>query len=168
MALPKKLKDFNLFGDGNNWQGQIAEITLPELARKLEDYRAGGMDGTVQIDQGMEAITMEWTSAGLIDGVFDGFGAPINNNMLRFTGSYERDDDGSVAVVEIVVRGRHSKIAMGTAKAGDDNSIAVTTNASYYKLTIDGKEIIEVDVLGYIFKVNGVDRLAERRKALGI
>lgn len=168
MALPKKLKDFNLFGNGGNWQGQIAEITLPELARKTEDYRAAGMDGSVKIDQGMEPIVMEWTSAGLIEAIFNGFGGALSKQMLRFVGSYERDDDGSTVAVEIVVRGRHNKIAMGSAKAGDDNSIAITTDASYYKLSIAGKVVIEVDVPGMIFKVNNVDMLAQRRKALGL
>ena len=38
MALPHILKDFNLFGDGNNWQGQIPSLTLPELARRMVEY----------------------------------------------------------------------------------------------------------------------------------
>ena len=48
MALPHILKDFNLFGDGNNWQGQIPELTLPELARRMVEYEGGGMDGRLK------------------------------------------------------------------------------------------------------------------------
>ncbi len=40
MALPKILKDFNLFGDGNNWQGQINTISLPEMTRRMVEYEA--------------------------------------------------------------------------------------------------------------------------------
>ena len=57
---------------------------------------------------------------------------------------------------------------MGTAKAGDDNTIKAVTSLSYYKLTIGGATVIEIDVPGYVFMVNGVDRLAEKRQALGL
>lgn len=169
MALPKKLKNFNLFGDGESWQGQIAEIALPDLVRKVEEYRGGGMDGSVEIDMGQEAITFEWTPAGLIDSVFDGFGhSSIDGKILRFAGAYIRDDTDETVAVEIVIRGRHKQISMGTAKAGDDNTLPVTTSVAYYKLSIDGKEVIEIDVPGFIFKVNGEDRLAAQRSAMGL
>lgn len=169
MALPKKLRDFNLFGDGDNWQGQISEIVLPKLVRKMEEWRGGGMDLAIEIDMGMEKIEFEWTAGGLVEAVFDGFGASkFDNNMLRFTGAYIRDDTDETSSVEIVVRGRHREIDMGTAKSGDNNEMKVITTCSYYKLTIDGKEIIEIDGPGMVFKVNGNDRLATRRQALGL
>ena len=169
MALPKKLKHFNLFGDGNNWQGQIASLTLPTLARNMEEYRGAGMDAPVDIDQGMEKITFEWTAGGLIERVFDGFGvSQVDGRMLRFVGSYVGDDTGAVSSVEVVVRGRHQQIGMGDAEAGSDNQISITTTCSYYKLVIDGETVIEIDVPGFVFFVRGEDRMAEIRNALGI
>lgn len=169
MALPKKLKNFNLFGDGESWQGQIAEITLPDLVRKVEEYRGAGMDGSVEIDMGQEAMSFEWTPAGLIESIFDGFGhSELDGKMLRFAGAYVRDDTADTVAVEIVIRGRHKQISMGTAKAGDDNTTPITTSVSYYKLTIDGKDVIEIDVPGFVFLVNGTDRLAAQRAAMGV
>ncbi|MDN3562120.1 phage major tail tube protein [Vreelandella neptunia] len=170
MALPNILKDFNLFGDGNNWQGQIPELTLPELARRMVEYEGGGMDGPIEVDHGQELMTFEWTAGGLIvDGLFDTFGSPVHDAaMLRFTGSYESDEDGGIIPVEIVVRGRHKTIAMGDASKGDNNTQSITTTLSYYKLVVDGEDIIERDVPGYVFTVRGVDRMAQRRRALGL
>jgi len=169
MALPKKLKDFNLFGDGNNWQGQIAELNIPKLARKMEEYSGGGMDGVIDIDVGGEKIEFEWTAAGLIEEIFDGFGtSKLDNNQLRFAGAYIRDDTEDTVSVEVIVRGRHKEIDMGTAKPANDNTIKVTTTCVYYKLIINGVEIIEIDVLGYAFNVKGKDRLAKKREAIGL
>ena len=67
MGMPKKLKDFNLFDNGNSYRGQVTEITLPKLSRKMEEYRAGGMTGPVSVDFGNEAITLEWTAGGITD-----------------------------------------------------------------------------------------------------
>lgn len=169
MALPKKLRNFNLFGDGASWQGQIAEVALPKLARVVEDYRGGGMDGAVELDVGQEKIEFEWTAAGLIVEIFDGYGASrLDNNMLRFAGAYFSESDGDTTAVEIVVRGRHREIDMGTAKNGENNEIKVITSCSYYKLIIDGEEVLEIDLPGYVFKVRGEDRLADRRAAIGL
>ena len=52
MALPKKLKYFNMFFDGDNYFGMVPEITPAKLTRKTEDYQAGGMPGSVAVDLG--------------------------------------------------------------------------------------------------------------------
>lgn len=167
--LPKKLKNFNLFGDGNNWQGQVPTLTLPELGRNMEEYRGGGMDGPVEIDMGQNLIELQWTAAGMIADIFNDYGTPIHDaSLLRFTGSYESDETGEVMATEVVVRGRHKTIAMGDVEAGGQNQIQTTTTCSYYKLTVGGTELIEIDLPGMVFKVRGVDRLAERRTALGL
>lgn len=169
MALPRIMKDFNLFGDGHNWQGLIPTLTLPELSRRMVEYEGGGMEGPIEVDLGQEMISFEWTPGGLLPEIFDSYGSPIHSAaMLRFVGSYESDEDGEVKHVEIVVRGRHKTIGMGEASKGDANTQSVTTTCSYYKLTIDGEDKIEIDLPGYVFMVNGKDRLAERRKALGL
>lgn len=167
--LPKILKDFNLFGDGNNWQGQIPSLTLPELARRMVEYEGGGMDGPIEVDQGAQLQEFQWTAGGMIVDIFDTFGSPIHDAaLLRMTGSYESDEDGTTIPVEIVVRGRHKTIAMGEASKGDNNQIQVTTTVSYYKLTVDGEEIIERDVPGMVFRVRGENRYADRRQNLGL
>lgn len=169
MALPHILKDFNLFGDGNNYQGQIPELTLPELARRMVEYEGGGMDGPIEVDHGNELQEFEWTAGGMIVDIFDTYGSPIHDAaMLRMTGSYESDEDGGTIPVEIVMRGRHKTISMGDASKGDNNQISVTTTLSYFKLVVDGEDVIERDVPGYVFNVRGTDRLAERRQNLGL
>nr|EIU3915752.1 phage major tail tube protein [Pseudomonas aeruginosa] len=39
---------------------------------------------------------------------------------------------------------------------------------TYYKLSVDGEVLIEIDLLNFVYIVDGDDRLAEHRKALGI
>lgn len=169
MALPKKLKNFNLFGNGDNWQGQIASLTLPPMVRQMEEFRGGGMNMPVDIDHGMEKMEFQWTPAGIIPGLFDNFGtSQLDSDMLRFAGSYQRDDTGETLAVEIVVRGRHREITMGDAEPGSDNTLGVTTTLSYYKLTIGGEEVVEIDAVGMVERIRGVDRLAEHRRNIGL
>lgn len=169
MALPRKLKNMNLFNDGESYLGQIVEVTLPKLARNMEDYRAGGMNGPVKIDNGQEALELEWTCGGLMRPVLGQYGLVRHDGVqLRFAGAYQRDDTGDTDAVEVVIRGRHMEIDMGKAKPGDDTEFTVKTAASYYKLTINGNTVIEIDLINMVEIVEGVDRLAEQRRAIGL
>ncbi len=38
---------------------------------------------------------------------------------------------------------------------------------TYYATYIDGKKVLEIDILNFIYYVNGVDYLEDVRKALG-
>lgn len=169
MGLPRTLKNCNVFNEGQSYMGVIAEVALPKLGRKMEAYRGGGMDGEVDLDLGQQKLEIELSCAGIMEQVFDQYGITnASGVMLRFAGAYQRDDTGVVDAVEVVVRGRHTEIDMGKAKPGDKTEFKVKSSLTYYKLTINGTEKIEIDVLNMIFKVNGVDRLAEQRKAIGL
>ncbi|TDL95673.1 phage major tail tube protein [Stutzerimonas stutzeri ATCC 17588 = LMG 11199] len=171
MALPKKLKHMNLFNDGTSYVGQSKSVTLPTLTRKLEAWRGAGMDGQVKVDlgHGDDGIQLEWTLGGYDLTVLRQFGAvKADGVMLRWAGSVQRDDTGEVSAVEVVVRGRHEEIDFGDSEAGEDTEHSITTTCTYYKLTIDGNEEIEIDLLNFVFKVNGKDMLAEHRKAIGL
>ena len=169
MGMHKKLKVFNLFDSGNSYRGEVEEITLPKLSRKMEEYRAAGMTGPVSVDLGNEAITLEWTAGGLLLDALLQYGARSHNaTQLRFAGAYEDDDDGTVSAVEIVVRGLHKEIDMGNAKNGDDTKQKYTTTCSYYKLTIDNKPIYEFDFINGVEKIGGKDTNTSIRRAIGL
>ncbi|WP_151710571.1 phage major tail tube protein [Acinetobacter brisouii] len=171
MAIPKKLKLMNLYNEGNSYLGQIGEVTLPKLGRKLENWRGGGLNGNVKVDLGLsdDALELTWKLGGLDPLVLQQFGAQTVGAIgLRFSGSYQRDDTNETTAVELVVRGRHEEIDFGNAKAGDDTETTIKTICSYYKLSIDGETVIEIDIPGIKEVVNGVDLLEKHRQNIGL
>ena len=171
MAMPRKLKNLNLFNEGNSYVGVVKSVTLPTLGRKMEAFRGGGMNGPVKADLGMsdDGIQFEWKTGGLDLISLRQFGAVNASSVaLRFSGPYQQDDTGETSNVEVVVRGRHETIEMGDAQPGEDTEHSMTTTCSYYKLTVDGEEIIEIDLLNFVEKVNGVDMLEKHRTGMGI
>ena len=171
MALPRKLKNLNLFNDANSYVGVVKSVTLPPLGRKMESYRGGGMNGPVKADLGFsdDGIQFEWKTGGLDLIALRQFGAVNASGIaLRFAGAFQQDDTGDVSAVEVVMRGRHETIEMGDNQPGEDTEHSITTTCSYYKLIVDNEEIIEIDLLNFIEKVNGVDMLEKQRAAIGI
>ncbi|KAF1719799.1 phage major tail tube protein [Pseudoxanthomonas wuyuanensis] len=168
MSLPRKLKNFNMFGDGESYLGQVASVKLPVLTRAMEEYRGGGMNGPIKIDMGQNGLEIESKFGGFMRSVLRQYGVTRHNGVqLRYAGAYQRDDTGAVDAVEVVMRGRHEEIDMGDAKAGDDTEFTVKTACSYYKLSVNGVVEIEIDLVNMIEIVGGVDRLSEQRRAVG-
>lgn len=168
MALPRKLKNFNFSVDGTSYLGETTEVTQPKLALKLEAYRSGGMQGEVDVNQGIEKLELEFKMGGHEPNLIALLGGAISGNLFRFQGAYQRDDTDEVDAVEIVCRGRLSEIDEGSSKAGDDTEHSYKASLTYYKKVVNGKDIVEIDMLNQIFMVDGKDRLAEIRAAMGL
>jgi len=167
--LPKILKNFNVFVDGRGYAGRIDEISLPKLAIKTEEYRAGGMDIPVSIDMGMEKLESELTFAEYDSELFRLFGL-INNNAVSLTlrGGLQGNGNSEAESVVVNLRGLFKELDFGSWKPAEKATLKCIIAANYYKLTIDGKELIEIDAENMIRKIDGVDQMASMRTALGI
>jgi len=171
MALPRKLKHLNMFADGDNWIGKAEDFTPAKLTRKFEKYRGGGMPGAVDIDMGLDdgALDVDFTVGGYEVDLVRKMGKEKHDGvMIRFTGSFQRDDTGEVQAVDILVRGRIKELDRGTYKTGDNSQTKVPMTCTYYKETVDGEVIAEIDTVNFIEIIDGEDRLAAHRKAIGL
>jgi len=155
MGLPRKLKNFDTFQNGESFIGQVNSITLPKLARKMDEIRPGGLDSSVKVDMGGEALELSFAAAGYL------------RSALRWAGAYQAEDTGFYQAVEIVGRGRYSEIDRGDAKTGESSETKFTMPLVYYKESVDGVVLFEIDVLNNVFIVDGFDILAAQRAAMG-
>ena len=169
MGLPRKIKNFALFNEGLSYLGEVDEVTLPKLTRKTEDWQAGGMAGPIKADMGMEGLELEWKAGGILRDVLTQWGAIKHDAVgLRFAAALQSDDSEEIQALEVVVRGRHTEIDQGKAKAGDKTEFTVKSALSYYKLSIDNEVLIEIDLVNMVEVVDGIDRLEGVRNALGV
>lgn len=169
MALPRELKNFNLFIDGVGHAGRVPELKLPKLARKMEEFRAGGMDGPVELDRGMEVMAGEFTVAEYSEAVLKQHGVTeINGVKLRFRGAAHSDQTGATDTHEVVMHGRYKEIDLEAAKPGEGGPMKIAYTLSYFKWTINGEEAYEIDQTGMVYRVFGEDRLAQQREALAL
>ncbi|WP_320179669.1 phage major tail tube protein [Roseovarius pacificus] len=168
MAARDVLKNLNLFVDGRGYAGQLDEYNPPDLTLSTEDYRGGGMDAPVAIEMGQEPLE---TSFALIAydadalstwGVAEGSSVP-----LTVRGALE-SYDGTVKPVVHRMRGKITSISRGTWAPGQKPTLTITMRPDYYQEVHNGTILHEIDVENMIRVVNGVDRLAAQRAALGL
>ena len=168
IQYPRVLKNMNLFVDGRGYAGRVDEIELPKLTLKTEEHRAGGMDVPVEIDLGMEKLETSLTIADYDPDVFKLFGLlDRQDTPVTVRGAIQRQGEAAQPVV-VSLRGGWKEIDSGTWKPGDKSTLKVSAALNYFKLTIAGEEVVEVDAKNLVRKVGGVDQMSEIRKAVGL
>lgn len=167
MAQAKKLKNMNLYLNGGGMLGVVSEVTLPKVAAKMEASRYGGNLGESDYFMGVEKLELTYKAGGFFHEALANFGAAkLGKDLLRWSGPVQDDSTGEVSVYEAVTRGNHAEIDMGTAKVGEGGETSMKVSCTYYKLSIDGQDIIEIDMLSGLLVVNGVDQTAAIRNAI--
>lgn len=170
MGFPRKLKQMMMYVDGRGYAGETVSVTLPNLARKLEGYRGGGMARPAKIDMGgSDDLDVEHSYGGPMRDIIRQYGAAgMAGVQLRFAGTYQDDSTGVIHECEIVLSGRHEEIDRGEQKPGEAGEFKVKTACVYYKETWDGEVDVEIDIINSIEIVGGVDLMAEHRAGLGL
>lgn len=168
MNLPDKLKHFNLFVDGDNYIGTVSEIEPPKFTRKMEEYRGGGMLAPIKTDHGLELMEISLTMGGFVAGLVKKMGLCEHDGVrLRLVGSFASDSGCQAKALEIMVSGRFEEIELPAMKSGEDSESKFKAPLSYVKITYDGKELCEIDIMNMIERWDGKDRLEQHRKNIG-
>lgn len=169
MAIPKKLRLFTLFVDGENYIGKVPSVTLPKITRKTEDYQGGGMIGAAAVDLGLDggALDASMVVGGVVEELILKYGGDIDGLRMRFAG--EIYSGGTSSLLEVEMRGRLTEIDGGESKQGDDTNHTYAIKNTYYKLSVDDKPLLEFDLLNFIYKRNGQNLYPDRIiSALGL
>lgn len=166
--IPKVLKNFNLFVDGYGFAGRVDEVTPPKLAIKSDEYQAGGMDAPADIDMGMEKLEANFSVFEHDPVIYRQFGLLDGTQVdIKFRGA-QQGSDGVVVPMVATIRGLYKELDGGNWKAGEKGSLKATISCRYYKLEIDGKSVVEIDVDNMKRIINGTDQLAAMRTAIGL
>lgn len=165
---PQTLYNTNLFVDGVSFAGDVPSLTLPKLTLKTEEYRGGGMDGGVDREFGLERMEASFSTNGVRREVLRLFGLADGEGFNGvFRGAY-RDQSGRTTRVVATLRGLLKEIDGGEWKPGSLAEFKYSVGVSYYRFEIDGRVMYEIDPIGCVRVIDGVDQLADVRAALGM
>lgn len=164
--LPETLKSYTAFVDGRGKLGRLGGGQLPTVSINTEEYRDGGMDGTDDLDLGINKLEWSLTFNELDRDALKAVGTRGLPITLRGSMEGEGPNAPKVPVVATL-----SGLTTGAEPGawGDPGKTELTMNgtASYYRLTIGGEEIYEIDIINNVRRVGGVDQLAQRMRNLG-
>jgi phage major tail tube protein len=168
MKMPKVLKGFNIFVDGENQYGVTVDVTRPKIARKTEDYTPGGAMTEMTVVHGFEKLELEITSKGYDADMLKSMSSSIAGKLIRYQGALQEEDGESYRVLRGEARGRVIEADPGGDKQGEGGEHKFKIALVYWKETLDGEPIVEIDVIGNKASFGGKDEREGLRAALGI
>lgn len=166
---PSIVKNFNMFVQGRGMAGLCDEAEVPELVEKTEEHRGGGMDGTAEVGMGQEAMRAKYTFAEVNPDLLKLWGVSNGNTarlILRATS--QREDETATTAHVYEMHGAIRNMKIGSFKAGDKTTVEFEQSVNYFRVSLAGEDLIEIDVVNMIRIVGGVDQLAAQRADLGM
>lgn len=167
--LPDKINNFNVYDGKTKLVGVSAEVTLPSFEPLTETLNVAGLAGEIESEVigSFGSMKVEIPFENLTEDFF-AFAASTNPIIIR--GSMEvfntQTQDKSKKQIVITIKGRTLKINPGTFKKGGKGQPSITKEITYIKIMINNTTQVELDKLNNIFKLGGVDLLAEIRSQI--
>jgi len=165
VALPRLLKNFNIYLDGDSYAGRCDSVTLPNITAVVESHRAGGMNGSVEVELGLELMTMS-----LVISDFDPKLVSLFNQAelpITLRGSVQAQHKQAEPVV-INIRGLHKGLEFGDWSGGSKTTQTLQISLNYFRYRQKDVEYAEIDLLNMVQKIGGVDQLASDRANIGL
>jgi P2 family phage contractile tail tube protein len=168
------LRDSNIFQDFTVWINDIGKIgeapnfQPPEINIQTEEFRGGGMDGTIEIPMGIEKIEFDFELHTWDEQVWNnlGYGVSSLDVPITFRG-YLLTAGGAEKGVVIETHSLIKSIKPGKVEPGKKASMTVNLCANYFRHEINGVTVTEIDVFNKINIIGGTDKTANARRILG-
>lgn len=172
-SVPNLLKDANVYIEGQDYLGK-GNVELPDISQMVEEHQSMSLAGTMEIPnvghvQNMEGnLQFNSYDPDAMRRLYD----PSVAHSIDVRASVQRYNTGNGQMEEIpikvVMKAFFKTRSYPTWEESTTEGPQFTYNAMYYKETMNGEEILEVDPWNKIYRVNGEDKLAQERANLGM
>lgn len=165
--IPEKINDYNTYLDGNKMIGVAASVTLPEIKMKTSTVSGVGINGEIDSPTiGLfEGFTQEIVFNTLYSSAVDML-SPLKTVNLTFRAAqqvYDKTGGYAFKGLRVVEMARVKEFKPGKIEKGEGMEATVATELTYLMIEIDSQQVLEIDKLNGVYKVNGVDMLEQIR-----
>lgn len=157
--------------NGDGFINMVDEADVPLPTATVTAHQTMSSLGDINLFTGFEPLEgrIKWngpdeTVAGYTSDVLNLYLLQFYYQIERYTGNPQRTTSSGLYVLKVRFRGAPN--ANFTPKANVDSETQF--DAVYVRHVIDGVEQLEYDPANYIYKVRGVDMLADLKRNLGI
>lgn len=158
------LRNCTIFVDRESKVGQAKEITLPVPEAKVDELRNAGMVLPIEVTLGYEKLENSFKMTAFDPQPLKLFGLkPGSTKEFMVTGALV-DEDGTTHSAVAYIRGFMKKTDAGTWQNGEMSETDFEVSVRYYKLEVDGQELIEMDPFNV--SIGGVSQTDAQRAAM--
>ena len=165
-----RVTNANVYMDGNNMLGRAEEIKLPDISAIMQEHKALGMIGKIELPAGFDKLEGEIKWNSFYPETAKAMANPFRTVSLQCRSSVERySSQGRIEELPLVtfLTVSFKKNPLGTFKQHENADFSSGFSCTYIKQMLDGEELLELDYMANIFKVDGEDILADYRYNVG-
>lgn len=162
--------NFAVYEDAVQYYG-MAEVTLPEISQIAEEIKGAGISGSFNgaFVGHIEPMSLTLNFRSVTTDAIK-LAEPRNHQLdLRAAQQYWDNSAGvfKTQAVKHVLMASPTKFAPGKLAVASSAEASGEFAVTYFATYIDGTKVLEIDILNFIYFVNGKDYLADVRAALG-
>jgi P2 family phage contractile tail tube protein len=172
VSIPNQLNNFNAFWGGTAGQVLgIADASLPDIQNEVDQLKGAGIMGTIDVPILCQLQPMRVTLN--FHDVTSNYIAMLaqQSNQLTLMAALQQMDSQTqalsivswrIAMNVLPLRGNLNKMETGT-KSQPGVEFSIPSLQMWY----NNQPVVQIDVVNYIYMVNGVDYAAPIRAAIG-
>ena len=169
--IPEKITKFNVYSDDSRLLG-IADGNFPSLEFITTEIKGAGLAGTIDSPGGgmfgSILVTLNWrttTSDFMSLAVPGSHTLDMYAELLSYDAGFGEYRSQSL---HIYMKAFTKKLDMGKMPDMESQEGSSEHEVYYMKVDIDNWEQLLIDKFDYVYRVQGVDYLADTRRALGM
>ncbi len=166
--IPEKINEYNVYLDGTVMVGATSSLTLPEVNMQPTEVKGVGVSGTLDsptigqfdsMEQELEFNTLFSSAIDMMSPLSE-----VNITIRAAQQVYDKTGGYVFKGLRVVERGRVKKFVPGKIEKTSGMEAKVVLEVTYMMVEVDNIELVEIDKLNQVYRVNGKDMLAEIRK----
>ncbi|TBV10259.1 phage major tail tube protein [Stutzerimonas kirkiae] len=165
-----RITNASIYLDGADFFAKSEEVDLGSVKAVTSDFQGLGMVGLIELPDGLDKLEgkIVWNSLYAEAGVklaspFKTVQLQCRSNVQVFNNGGLVDELALVTFLTIMPK----EYGLGKFKPRDPNKPETPFSAIYVRQVLDGREVLLLDYLANIFRVDGEDQLAKYRKNIG-
>lgn len=165
-----RITNSNIYLDGRDFFAKAEEIELGSIKAVMSDFQGLGMVGLIELPDGLDKLEGKIVWNSLYKDAAIKLASPLKTIQLQCRSNVQVFNNGGlvdeiplVTVMTIMAKEYH----LGSYKPRDPSKYETPFSAIYVRQLLNGEEVVLLDYLANIFRVNGEDQLAKYRRNIG-
>ncbi|WP_256815405.1 MULTISPECIES: phage major tail tube protein [Pseudomonas] len=165
-----RITNANVYLDGQQFFAKAEEIDLGSVKAVTSDFQGLGMVGLIELPDGLDKLEgkISWNSLYADAGAK--LATPFKSVQLQCRSNVQVFNNGGLVneiplVTFLTIMPK--EYGLGSFKPREATKFETPFSAIYVRQLLNGREILLLDYLSNIFKVDGKDQLAQYRKNIG-
>jgi P2 family phage contractile tail tube protein len=165
-----KISNANIYLDGRDFIAKAEEVDLGTIKAVMSDFQGLGMIGLIELPDGLDKLEGKIVWNSLYKDAAVKFANPLKSLQLQCRSNVQIFNNGGLVdekplVTTLTIMPKEYKL--GSFKPRDPSKFEMAFTATYARQVLDGQEILLLDYLANIFRVNGQDQLTRYRQNIG-